>query len=130
MLVLYAYVNKAYSHTSIENLPKLPFNSRLAELRSTSDLGLNDDMLKELCKGVEIYLDELFRKADGIFNMYKVRQFFELSKVNIFDDDLSKTIRPRSESYFSGGKSYSSRKGIEHMSVVSDYFDPVNENIN
>lgn len=70
----------------------------MAELRSSSDLGLSDENLKEACKNVENYINQLLELKD-IFNFYRVRQFFEFNKIGITSEkeDIKESIHKESE---------------------------------
>ncbi len=86
--------------------------------------------MKELCKDLDKYLAALFQ-VDCVFNVYKLRQFLEFNKAELYPEHARKSINPNSETYFAAspapGEITPEVARAGRVSFMSDYF---NENVN
>ena len=135
-ITLYAFVDKRYATRPIGALPAFPYEAKFVELRQNSNGmcrertidTLNEERMKELCQKMNEFLLAMFR-VDGLFNIYKVRQFFEFRNANLFPEYVRKSIRPNEESHFPESLESSPEAMMPgKLSFVSDYFPNTNNN--
>lgn len=69
------------SHPCKNHLPELPFNSRFGRLHQGSSSSFTGGSRTEILHILSQYITNLL-STHRIFNLYEVRKFFELDKLN------------------------------------------------
>ena len=133
---LHRYLSERFATTRpTVKLPTVPIDEKLAELKQFESSNsieliipleqLEDKNFEELNKKIEKYLSELI-SIDGIFNIYKVRQFFEFNQAKLYSSypmdspgrDLSGIMNLNQNELAAN----SSSKVSGRLSVLPNYF--------
>lgn len=72
--------------------------------------------LKRTCGQLENYLTALF-KINGIFNIYKLREFFQFRYADLFEETVKPIVKPNQENYFGD----SDKVNPANESLLSEY---------